>query len=129
MMLLLAACTPSPYLPEETFSIAGVVPEDGTGDVVEAAIPELRFDRPIDETTCTPDTLRIDGVLDDGSVAFPVPLTIEPRDSGYRVQLVADEPFPHGWTYAISARANDDAACFSLDGIVLEPFASTFAVP
>jgi hypothetical protein len=128
-MLLLAGCTPSPYLPEDTFSIAGVVPEDGSTDVVEAAIPELRFDRPIDATTCTPDTLRIDGILDDGTVAFTMPLAVESLDSGYRVQLETDDPFPGGWTYAISARADDDGACYSLDGIVLEPFASTFAVP
>lgn len=128
-MWFLLACTPSPYLPEDSFSVAGVVPEDGTVDAVEAAVPELRFDHPIDPATCTPDTLRIDGILADDTVAFPMELEIVSLDSGYRVQLTHADTFPRGWTYAISARADDEGACYSLDGLVLQPFASTFAVP
>ena len=37
--------------------------------------------------------------------------------------------FPGGWTYLISARAGDEAGCQSVDGELLEPFASSFAVP
>jgi hypothetical protein len=129
MLLLLAACTEAPDMPAPRFRVSSVSPEDGATDVVEAMIPELRFSDPIDEATCTPETLRLDAIHADGTVAFPVDVSVSALDDGFRVQLRHDEaPLPVGWTYAISARAGDEDGCLSVDGALLSPFGSTFTV-
>ncbi len=128
MLLLLAACTEAPYVPVEGFHISGVSPADGATDVVEAHVPELRFSDPVDEERCTPATLRLDGIHADGRVAFEVVVTLTALDEGYRVQLAHEDPLPTGWMYALSARAADEDGCASVDGELLEPFASTFTV-
>jgi hypothetical protein len=129
LLLVLFACTPADTLPGGGFAIVGVSPEDGASDVVEAHIPELRFNAPIDTALCTLDTLRVDGVNADETVAFGVDIAVVAKDEGYRVQLTHATPRPGGWAYRISARAGDDSGCQSVDGDVLEPFASSFAVP
>lgn len=128
-LFALQACTPVDSLPGGGFAIEGVSPEDGATDVVEVHVPELRFNAPIDTALCTPDSLRVDGVNADDTVAFGVDVVVVAKDEGYRVQLTHEEPLPGGWTYRISARAGDDAGCRSVDGDILEPFASSFAVP
>jgi hypothetical protein len=125
---MLACAEPDPDV-ETGFAIVGVSPEDGAADVVEAHIPELRFSDPADPDTCTAETLRLDGIVDDGAVAFSVPVEIVPLDGGLRVQLTHADPLPRGWSYALSARAGDDDGCLDVDGNVLRPFASSFAVP
>ncbi|MDP2314074.1 MAG: Ig-like domain-containing protein [Pseudomonadota bacterium] len=129
VLLALAACTPADTLPGVGFAIVGVSPDDGATDVVEAHIPELRFSEPIDPELCTPDALRVDGVHEDETVAFSVELEVISLDEGYRVQLTPADTLPTGWSYRISARAGADTGCQSVDGGVLEPFASSFAVP
>jgi len=127
LLLALAACTPVEALPDPGFVIVGVSPEEDAADVVEAHIPELRFSDPIDPALCTPETLRIDAVHDDETVAFAVALAVVSKDEGYRVQLTHDAPLPTGWTYRLSARGGDDG-CQSVDGLPLAPFASAFTV-
>ncbi len=129
LLLSLAACAPVEAPPGPGFAIVGVSPEDGSTDVVEAHIPELRFSEPIDTTLCTPTSLRVDGVHEDDTVAFVVDIVVVALDEGYRVQLTHETTLPTGWSYRISAHAGDDAGCQSVDGALLEPFASSFAVP
>ncbi len=127
LLLALVGCTPVDSLPDPGFVIVGVSPDEDAADVVEAHIPELRFSDPIDPALCTPETLRLDAVHADESVAFAVALAVVSKDEGYRVQLTHDAPLPTGWTYRLSARGGDDG-CQSLDGLPLAPFASAFTV-
>lgn len=129
VLFALSACTPADGLLDQGFAIVGVSPDEGASDIIEAHIPELRFNAPIDPALCTPESLRVDGVHEDETVAFSVDIVIVAKDEGYRVQLTHEAAFPGGWTYLISARAGDEAGCQSVDGELLEPFASSFAVP
>lgn len=129
LVSLLAACTPATTPPDEGFTIVGVSPEDGASDVVEAHIPELRFSDPIDTFRCNADTLRLDGIHDDDTVAFEVELEVLPLDEGHRVQLPPVDKLPSGWTYALSARGGSESGCASTAGDLLAPFTSTFYVP
>lgn len=129
LLCALAACAPVDPAPSGGFAIVGVSPEDGSTDVVEAHIPELRFNDSIDTDLCTPTTLRVDGVHADETVAFRVDLAVVALDEGRRVQLTPTTTLPTGWSYRISAAAGDETGCLSIDGARLEPFASGFTVP
>ena len=126
MIWLLACAGPPPV--GAGFSVAAVSPEDGATDVVEAHIPEVRFSEAIDPDTCDAETVRLDGVHDDLSVAFPVESEIILVDQGAKVQFRHDNPLPRGWRYAITVRGGDDG-CSSTTGETIHPFGSTFEVP
>ncbi len=129
MILLLAvACSGSPADPDAGFAVVGTSPADGAVDVVEAHIPEVWFNAASDPAACTTDTVRIDALYADGSVAFAVPLGLEPIDGGVKLRLRPEEVLPEGWSYALTV-ADGDAGCASTAGDVVRPHLSTFLVP
>lgn len=126
VLILLACATPEEADSGPTFAVTGVNPEDGTPDVVEAVVPQLRFSGELDVASCAADAFRVDGIDAGQQVAFGVPVLIVASEGGSRVALDPDGPLPRGWTYAVTARGE---ACFSLDGLPLRPFYSSFTVP
>ncbi len=128
-LLLLTACDsgPPPDL-DPGFSVVGSAPEDGTEDAVESQQPELRFNAVTDPARCDADTLRLDALHDDDTVAFRVDAVIESVDGGVKLRLVPDAPMPTGWRYALTVRDGDDG-CASIDGDVVRPFRAVFTVP
>ena len=126
-MIWILACADPPVV-GAGFSVASVSPEDGATDVVEAHLPELRFSDAIDPETCGDETVRLDGVHDDLSVAFRVEGELILVDEGAKVQFRHDNPLPRGWRYAITVRGGDDG-CSSAAGDAIHPFDSTFEVP
>ncbi|MFZ5476591.1 MAG: hypothetical protein ACOZNI_07430 [Myxococcota bacterium] len=126
MIGLLACAAEEPAI--DVFEVVGVSPGDGADDVVEAHVPELRFSALADADTCNADTVRLDGVHEDLTVAFPVEVDVVAIDRGAKIQLDHAAAFPRGWTYAISVAGGRDG-CLDVDGNQILAFASTFVVP
>ncbi len=127
-ILMLAACgTSGDFVPDEGFRVASVNPVDGAADAVEVVVPELRVVGEADPDRCDAQTVRVDALLDDGSVDFPVDIAVEVSDDGGKLRLVHSAPFPVGWTYAVTARGGDEG-CADLGGDDILPFRSTFTV-
>lgn len=126
---VLACAEEAPVAPPETgFRVIGVVPDDGAADVIPDAIPELRFSEPTVETTCNADTVRLDGLAEDGSVAFPVDAALIVVDRGSKLQLDPDEALLPGWSYALTVQGGADG-CTNAAGDPIEPFGARFWVP
>lgn len=129
LILALAGCAEdTPIEVDPGFHVIGVVPEDGATDVIDAQIPELRFSDPASEETCTVDTVRLDGVHDDGSVAFPIEVTLTAIDRGSKLQLAHDLALLPGWTYVLTVQGGADG-CTDTQGNPIQAFASRFSVP
>jgi hypothetical protein len=128
VIFLLLACAQDPKPVDLGFVVVGVSPADGADDVVEAHVPELRFSDDIDEDACDADAVRLDGLGDDGTVAFTPDTVLTPVSGTTKVQFVHDVPFPRGWTYAITVRGGEHG-CLDADGNEITPFTSTFSVP
>lgn len=127
-MLWLVAC--SAGLPDSalSFEVQGVVPEDGATDVIEAQSVELKMSAEADYDRCTTATVRVDAMLADGTVAFPI--ESEVRDGGDGARIVVDpvDALPNGWTYAVTLLGGPEG-CGDLDGRDAIGFASSFVVP
>lgn len=128
MLPLLLACDDAAPEADDAFEVTAVVPADGAEDAVEAQQPELHLSAEADLKQCSADTIRLDGVLADGSVAFPVELTIEEGGDSSRLLLRHEGGLPRGWAYAITVQSGEDG-CLDLDGRQIVPFQSTFVVP
>lgn len=126
--LLLACADDAPVDVDEGFRVIGVVPEDGAVDAVEVQVPELRFSEAADMEACTADTIRLDAVHEDMTVAFGVDVALTSVDMGAKIQLVHDDAFLPGCTYAITVRGGDEG-CASTKGDAIRDFASRFTVP
>ncbi len=128
-LLLAAACAPPPPLEVDPgFVVVGSSPEDGTEDVVESHLPELRFNEVSDPDTCTTSSVRLDALHEDDTVAFAVEADLERVDDGVKLRLAPYEPMPNGWWYALTVRDGADG-CTSVGGDAVRPFRARFFVP
>lgn len=127
-LLLLLACDDPSGGEEASFEVTSVVPEDGATDATEAQQPELLFNAAIDGRSCNEETIRLDGVLADGSVAFPIEIYVEEGEDSRRALLRHTGGLPRGWSYAITV-AGGESGCTDLDHREIVPFLSTFVVP
>jgi hypothetical protein len=126
LLVALLACADDPEA-EDRFWVREVDPPDG-GQLLIAVSPVLvRFSGPLDLERCTSDTMRLDAIRDDGTVAFPIPLTFEATADGF-VRFIHDGPLPAGWVYAITLRGGE-TGCTDENGTPLDPFLSLFEVP
>lgn len=125
--LLLACADPGPE-EEDLFEVTSVIPEDGATDATEAQQPELHLSAAADLHHCTEATIRLDGVLADGSVAFPIEVVLEEGSDSSRIILRHEGGLPRGWSYAITVAGGEDG-CSATDGRLIVPFRSTFVVP
>ncbi len=127
LLPLLTACAPSADTAEDLFWVEEVEPADGTIVPNALVLVSLYLSDAPDVSRCTLDTLRVDAVRDDGSVAFSP--AVELDVSGERfLMLKPVGPYLAGWTYQISAEGGADG-CADVDGVPITPFASTFEVP
>lgn len=109
------------------FEVVGVDPDDGMPadsvvapvQLILSAIPEL--------SRCNTDTIRVDAVLDDGTVAFNSPFAFDLQSEG-NLKLKPDDPYIRGYTYAVTVRGGE-TGCADLNGRAILPFYSTFEVP
>lgn len=125
-MVLLAACAEAPA-EEDLFWVESVEPADGTVTPNQLVFVYLQLSDPPDPTRCTTDTLRVDAVRDDGTVAFAAPTELSFSGEAF-VKLLPVEPYLGGWTYRVTAQGGEDG-CASAAGVAIEPFVSTFEVP
>lgn len=126
LALGLGACAEAPP-PEDLFQVVEVEPADGTTTANAMVFVYLSLSDPPDAERCTPDTVRVDAVRDDGTVAFAAP--VELSFSGEKfVKLLPEAPYLGGWTYRVTVQGGDDG-CADVDGVPILPFASTFEVP
>ncbi len=126
LTLTLLACA-EPADEEDRFWVEEVDPEDG-GQMLIAVSPVLvRFSGSLDLERCTADTMRLDAIRENGSVAFNVPISFDATADGF-VRFMHTAPLPSGWTYAVTVRGGE-AGCADEAGIALEPFYSVFEVP
>ncbi len=109
------------------FYVERVEPEDGSTSVTALVFVYLYLNATPDPERCTTDTLRVDAVRADGTVAFEVPSTVTFAGQGF-TKLLPDAPYLRGWTYRVSVRGGEDG-CADQDGVAIEPFVSTFEVP
>lgn len=126
LLLLFAACAED--LPaEDIFWVEEVEPADGTISANAMVFVYLSLSDPPDVSRCTTDTLRVDAVREDGTVAFDVPVTLEWSGEKF-AKLLPVDPYLGGWAYRVTAQGGEDG-CADVDGVPIEPFASTFEVP
>ncbi len=123
----LVACADDGSDADPRFYVERVEPEDGATSVTALVFVYLHLSGGPDPERCTAETLRVDAVRADGTVAFEVPSTV--TFSGERfTKVLPDAPYLRGWTYRVTARGGEDG-CADLDGVPIEPFVSTFEVP
>lgn len=108
------------------FEVVGVDPDEGMPaesvvypvQLILSAIPEL--------SACNAETIRVDAILDDGTVAFNSPFTFDLQSEG-NLKLKPDDPYIRGYTYAVTVRGGE-TGCTDLNGRAILPFYSTFEV-
>jgi hypothetical protein len=130
MMLaaLLLACEQDPVVIDPGFEVIGSSPEDGADDVVEAHLPEVRFNEVTDPDLCHEGTVRLDALNDDDTVAFAIPSDLERIDDGVKLRFMPLDPLPTGWRIAMTVR-DGSGGCADLSGDVVRPFRAIFFVP
>ncbi len=127
LVLLFACGNGDDFVPDEGFRVASVIPADGAVDAVEVVVPELRVVGEADPARCDARTVRLDALLDDGSVDFAVDIAVDVSEDGGKLRLLHNDPLPVGWTYVVTARGGDNG-CADLAGDDILPFRSTFTV-
>lgn len=127
-LLLLLACEQEPVVIDPGFEVVGSSPEDGADDVVEAHLPEVRFNEVTDPDTCNAATVRLDALNDDDTVAFPIEAVLDRVDDGVKLRFTPLAPMPNGWRIAMTVRDGADG-CANLSGDVVRPFRAVFFVP
>ncbi len=125
--LLVGCSTPDDPVEDTGFLVVSSVPEDGETEAIEAQTPELRVNANADETTCTADTMRLDGMTESGVLAFAVDFELRFVDGGSKILFDHADVLPDGYTYAMTVPV--DSACTDTDGRVLQPFGAEFFVP
>ena len=124
----LVACSSSDDPVEDTgFRVVSTVPVDGELEAVEAQTPELRVNADADQTTCTADTMRLDGLTESGVLAFAVDFELRFVDGGSKILFDHADVLPDGYTYALTVPV--DSACTDTEGRLLQPFGAEFFVP
>ncbi len=133
MIPLLLACAIDPVLDTGLgFHVVGSSPEDGEQDVIEAAIPEVRFSEAASEENCGSGQVRLDAIDENDAVLFTVETTSTFSSVDEKIQLEHDIPLHHGYDYALTVRgatSETDLGCTSLSGEVVAPFFARFRVP
>ncbi len=126
-LLGVLACDAPPADVDEGFRVVSASPLDGSDDAYEVTIPELRVAGVADPERCDNQSVRLDAVNDDDSVAFAVPIAVDVSEDGGKLRLVHLEPLPRGFTYAMTARGGPEG-CADVDGDDILPFRSLFTV-
>lgn len=125
-LLLLMGCA-EPEADAPRFKVSEIDPPDG-GEMLIAVSPVLvRFSEPPDMELCTNQTMRLDAIREDATVAFEVPLEFDATGDGF-VRFIHAEPLPAGWAYAVTIRGGD-TGCADESGTPIVPFFSSFEVP
>ena len=109
------------------FAVTNVDPDDGGTPTSEISPVQLVLSARPDMSRCNSDTVRIDGVLDDGSVGFNLYVAMDLQGDG-NLRLQPAEPYFRGYTYAVTIQGGD-SGCTDVDGRAILPFFSTFEVP
>ena len=125
--LWLLACEESADTGRGRFYVESVEPEDGSLEAVAVSNVYLQLSAAPDITRCTTETLRVDAVRGDGTLAFPVPSELSVEGEAF-VKLHPLNPDLRGWTYVVSVQGGEEG-CADEGGTPIEPFFSTFEVP
>ncbi len=125
MMLLVAlACVKEPTLDSGGFHVLGSTPVDGEADVVEVAVPEVRFSEAAGEDACAQAT-TLSVVNDRDEVVSAVQTTPAWSSADQKLKLDHDIPLHTGYSYALTV----DGTCATPTGEVVAPFFARFTVP
>lgn len=128
MILALLACEPEGAdTAVAPFYVESVSPAEGEVVDTNIAVVLLQLSEAPDLSRCTTDTIRVDAVRDDGSVAHTVPIALSLSGQAL-VKAAPQEPFTFGWTYAVTAQGGSDG-CQAESGTPLTSILSTFEVP
>lgn len=126
MIALFLACEEAPE-PVPDFAVIGVSPDDG-GVAVEVDPVFLRLNAEPDMDRCNTDTIELNAINDDGSVAFPVPAEVSLQEEEGNIRVAGLDAFLNGWTYAVTVMGGENG-CADVDGRPITAFLSTFEVP
>lgn len=80
-----------------------------------------------DLNACNLNTIRVDALRDDGTVAFPAVVVLDLQSEG-NLKVQPDEPYFQGYTYAVTVRGGE-SGCTDINRNPIQPFYSTFEIP
>lgn len=126
MIAILLACEQEPE-PVADFAVIGVSPDEG-GVAVEVDPVFLRLSAEPDMDRCNSDSIELNAINDDGSVAFFVPSEVSLQEEEGNLRVAAFDAFLNGWTYAVTVMGGENG-CADVDGRPITAFLSTFEVP
>ena len=109
--------------------MTGSDPVDGSIDVPEAKVPELRFSSAANQSVCFEGQLALEAINADGSVAFDVAYSLIFLEGGHKVQFATADILKRGYWYAMVARDDEDRPCIDDFDNPLEPAGVKFYVP
>jgi hypothetical protein len=111
------------------FRVTGSDPVDGSTDVPDSKVPELRFSAAANQSVCFEGQLSLEAISEDDTVAFDIDYSLSFLEGGFKVQFQTDQALRRGYWYAMVARDDEGRPCVDDFDNPLEPAGVKFYVP